>query len=173
MFFPDFFKSLKYECKACTRNISRFLVFGTLFVSIAMIILYAGSSPLWMNNFRILPGGAFSVFVCYLCSIVFFFLCGGIICIMTFYRKSNRKRAGGIILDIISAYVFRVLWIILFFGGFSPLFAMISLVASAVFLIFALINSVKLSSLIPMILCVMTITTCIFFVLTLKFIMFP
>lgn len=173
MFLTGLAKSVKYEVKSLSRNLLKLIVCGTFFVTLAMIILYAGSSPLWMNNFRIFPGGAFCVFVCYLSSVVFFFLCGCVIYMMVLCRKSHRQRAGNAILYIIVAYVFRVLWIILFFGGFSPLFSLVCLISSMLFLIFALLKTIQFSTLVPTILFVMVLFTCIFVVLTLKFMLIP
>lgn len=173
MFLNGLVKSVKCEVKSLSRNLLKLIVFGTIFVTLAMIILYAGSSPLWMNNFRIFPGGAFSVFVCYLSSVIFFFICGCIIYMMVLCRKSHRQRAGTVIVDIVAAYVFRVLWIILFFGGFSPLFSLVCLIASTLFLIFALLNTVRFSTVIPTVLLAMVIFSCVFVVFTLKIMLFP
>ena len=170
MFLNRFVKSAKCEMAALSRNILKISVFGCLFVATAMIILYAGSSPLWMRNLRIFRGGAFCVFLCYLSSVIFFFLCGGILCTMLICKKAHLSSSVSVIIDIVIAYVFRMLWIILFFGGFSPLFALVSILASLVFLIFAFICSIKFSSVTSLLLTVMIIFTVVFIFLTLKFI---
>jgi len=167
-----FFRSLKSEISCMLSCISRIIIFGAVLLSVALIFIFAADSPIYLSRFGLLRGGTFTVFVCYFSSVLFFFLCGVISALAYESKKAYPYEFGRIILDIIIAYILRVLWIILFFGGFSPLLAVICLTASGVFLVFCLINTVRFSSLMSLILSIMIIFSFVFIIFTLKFISF-
>ena len=87
-----------------------------------------------------------------------------------------RKRCGVLCtktaLDIVISYLFRIFWLLLLFGGFSPILALACLCASMVFIVFAIINTTKFSLLFSAILCICVVFSFFFLMFTLKFMFF-
>lgn len=113
--------SLKREFSSIASSGARHMVFGSLFLLVSVIFLCAASVPLWTGRIRMFPGGAFSVFVCYFFSIIFCFICGFIMSVSIFWRKRCGALCTKTALDIVISYLFRIFWLLLLFGGFSPI----------------------------------------------------
>ena len=164
--------SLKREFSSIVSCGVRHMVSGSLFLLVSVIFLCAASVPLWTGRFRMFPGGAFSVFVCYFFSIIFCFICGFIISVSIFWRKRCGALCTKTALDVVISYLFRIFWLLLLFGGFSPLLALACLCASMVFIVFAIINTTKFSLLFSAILCICVVFSFFFLIFTLKFMFF-
>ena len=127
---------------------SREILIGLLFVMIGMIVISLFSLPVWLSSFRMLPGGAMRVFLCYSMTVLFFFVSGVVVSYVYFCKRTFGNYANKIITDIIISYALRLIWIIVFFGSNSMVVSLISLFASIVFLVFSVISSFRSSVLI-------------------------
>lgn len=144
-------------------------LWGLILVTVSLIIISAFSVPLWLRSYRVLRGGALSVFFCYFFSVLFFFLSGAIFALLYSMRRSCSHYAGRAMADVLIAYVARILWLVIFFGINSPFISLICLLASLVFLIFSLICTSKISVVVSLVQLLMTFETVCFIIFTFKF----
>ena len=161
-----FLHELKSEFGSARR--SKLVLLGLLFVTVSMIVISAFSVPLWLGSRRVLPGGGLRVFFCYFCSIVFFFGCGAIVALLR-ARCARGERAKKATLDIIIAYALRLAWIIVFFGANTPVVTLLCLAASLVFLVFAVICTLRISALVTILEAALIVETTAMLVFNLKF----
>lgn len=160
---------IKAEFCSIRKKMMQISLWGLLLVTVSLIIISAFSVPLWMRSYRILRGGALAVFFCYFFSIVFFFLCGALFAILYSCRKSCRHCVGRAMIDVCIAYIARLLWLVIFFGINSPFISIICLITSLVFLIFLLICTLKISTVLSLVQMYMIFETVCFVIFTFKF----
>lgn len=160
---------IKTEFSSIRKKMMQISIWGLLLVTVSLIIISAFSVPLWMRSYRILRGGALAVFFCYFFSIVFFFLCGAVFAILYSCRKSCRYSVGRAMIDVCIAYIARLLWLVIFFGINSPFISIICLITSLVFLIFLLICTLKISTVLSLVQIYMIFETLCFIIFTFKF----
>lgn len=164
--------SLKRECSGVSRYLLRYLIFGCIFLFLSVIFLYAASAPMWTGHLRIFPGGTFAVFTCYFFSVIFCFLYGAILSALLMMRRSYKNYCSRAILDLTLAYVFRIVWLMLLFCGFAPVFSLVCIIASLVFLIFTIFNTYHFTSLFTVLVFISVISSSFFAFFTLRFMLY-
>ena len=160
---------IKAEFRGLVRKKTQISLWGLLFVTIGLIAACSLSVPIWFNSFKILPGGAPVIFFGFLFSVLFFFFVGAIFAIFYDCRSVFKDRSKKAMLDISLAYVFRLLWLSVFFGINAPFVALLCLIASIVFLTFTLICAIRVSKLISIPVILMIAESVCFTVFTLRF----
>ena len=135
--------SLKNELKKLKNRIVVFLLVGALFAVIGLIVISVLNVSLIIGAFRIVPGGGFRLFVCYLISLVFFLFTGFTVSVLYLSRKPCDQNVKKAITDVMISYTLRLLWLILFFNYGHFVLSLILNFASVVFLIFSVICSRK------------------------------
>lgn len=139
------FKRLRSDASSFFSCNSRMILIGLLFLTVSLIFISAFNVPIWLGSFRILPGGGLRVFFCYFLSAVFFFICGVLISFFYTCRKVCSQYAVKAMTDTIISYALRLVWIIVFFASNSYYVTLVCLLASIVFLVFAVICSLRIS----------------------------
>ena len=146
-----FFNCLKKELNEILRSKANIILFGFLFVTVGLILISFFNVPLLFGNFKILPGGGLQIFFCYLFTVLFFFLIGATVSFLYKLRYDSKLYVKKAITDLMISYVLRSLWIILFIGYSSFVVTLVFIIASAFFIIFALICTRKISRIISLI----------------------
>ena len=160
---------IKSEFRGALRNKTQISLWGLLFVTLGLTVACSLSVPIWFGSLKVLPGGAPAIFFGFLFSVLFFFLVGAVFAIVYSCRRSFADLAKKAMLDIALAYLFRLLWLSLFFGINTPLIALLCITASIVFLVFTLICVFRRSALVSAAIVLMTVESVCFAVFTLRF----
>ena len=138
-------ESLRSEVKMISRNKTRTFLIGALFVVVGLIVICFFNVPVFLGSLRILPGGGLGLFLCYLFSILFFFVSGITVSVMYSYVKCGVSYARKGITDILISYISRLFWLILFFNFGHYVISILFVITSVVFLVFSIICSVKIN----------------------------
>lgn len=162
---------LKIEWEGIKKSISRYSLVGFILVAFSLLLLSVFSVPLWLSSFKVLPGGAPTIFFCYLLSVFFILLCGMMGSFFFFERKSHCKIANKCMLFIMCSYTLRLLWLLIFFGVNSVLLSLICLCGSIIFLFLNVLYTAKINVICSLIEIIMLLESISWVILTLKFIL--